>query len=265
MSAAPPNVLVVAGVDPSGGAGLLADVQAVSALGAHPACVVTALTEQDTRDAYGVLPIEPDWVQRQMTRVLDDMPIACVKLGLLGDAAIADAVLAALEPFPDVPVVVDPVLVASGGGRLAADDLIEAYRGRVAARAILVTPNHDESRALNPDSDSDDPSGSAAPLLAAGARWVLVKGGDAGTPEVVDTLVGRDGEIETFRWPRIPGSHHGSGCTLASAIAAALAQGAELDEAVAAAGHYTWNAIERGFRPGGGQNIPGRMRVEPTV
>jgi len=244
----PPVVLIIAGNDPSGGAGLVADVQAVTAMGGHPAVVPTALTVQDTRDAYAVEPVDPALIARQIEVLRANLPIAAVKLGLLATAEIGAAVAAALRGLDDVPIVIDPVLVAAGGAGLAEDALLATYRELLFALATVVTPNAHEVRAF----------GGSDAILAAGAGAVLRKGGDEDTPEVVNLLLTGEGEIGSWSWERVPGAHHGSGCTLASALAAALALGAELAEAATLAQAYTWQAIRDGYQPGQGQRVPRR-------
>lgn len=257
MSESPPVVLIVAGVDPSGGAGIAADIQAVTALGAHPAPVISALTVQDTRNAYDVQVLAPDFVAAQMRAVIEDMPVAAIKLGLLGDAAIGEAVAEVLKTRPDVPVVLDPVLVAAGGARLAEEALISTYFARLFPLAELVTPNAYEVRQLSPDTDGDDEA-RARPVLDAGAGHILIKGGDEATESVHNRLLGAEGRIRRWTWPRVAGDHHGSGCTLASAIAARLAAGDDVETACGRGQDYTWRAIEAGFTPGKGQRVPQR-------
>ncbi len=256
MSAVPPTVLVVAGNDPSGGAGIAADLQAITAAGAHPAPVITALTVQDTVNATAVEPATPALVAAQMQAVLDDIAVAAVKLGLLATAAIATAVAEVLARYPGLPVVLDPVLVAAGGAQLAEDALLGVVLERLCPLTTLLTPNALEIRRLAPG--LADSAARAAALRRAGCRYVLAKGGDeadAGGHEVLDTLYG-PGEPRLFRWPRLAGSFHGSGCTLASACAARIARGDPVDEAVATAQALTHGWLERAFRPGRGQLVP---------
>ena len=252
----PPVVLVIAGNDPSGGAGLAADIQAITAAGAHPAPVVAALTVQDSRDMTEVQPVDPALVSAQAERVLEDMPVAAVKLGLLASAAVGHAVAVLLSRHHDLPVVVDPVLVASGGGRLAEGGLLEVYRAALFPLAALVTPNADESRRFVPG--ARDVGARARAILATGARHVLIKGADEDSSEVHNHLFSAAGLHREFTWPRLPGSYHGSGCTLASAVAARLAHGVEMAEAVGEAQRYTWEALDRGWQPGRGQRFPDR-------
>ena len=256
MSPNPPVVLILAGNDPSGGAGLAADIQAVTVLGAHPAPVVTALTVQDTRNAHSVQPVEASFVIAQAEAVLADLPVAAIKLGLLGTAAIGHAVADLLMRHPALPVVIDPVLYAAGGAALAESALIQVYLDRLVPCATLLTPNADEARRLVPD--GTDPTSRGRALLARGARWVLVKGGDEPTPEVDDLLLGAEGTTRAFRSPRLVGQFHGSGCTLAAAIAARLAHGDAVPEACAHAERQVHQWLAAGWQLGGGQRIPAR-------
>jgi hydroxymethylpyrimidine/phosphomethylpyrimidine kinase len=253
----PPVVLLIAGNDPSGGAGLAADIQAVSAAGAHPAPVVAALTVQDSRDVSRVQAVDAALVAEQARAVLADMPVSAVKLGLLADAAVGRAVAALLAQHPEIPLVVDPVLAASGGGRLAEDALTDVYLRQLFPLAHLITPNAPESRRFAPDA-ADVPA-RAWMLLATGAQHVLIKGADEDSVEVHNHLFGPAGLHEERVWPRLPGRYHGSGCTLASAIAARLALGSDMAEAVRDSQRYTWEALKRGWQPGRGQHIPRRI------
>ena len=253
----PPVLLVIAGNDPSGGAGLAADIQAATALGVHPAPVVAALTVQDTRDVSRLAAMDPGLVSDQAARVFEDMPVAAVKLGLLASADIGRAVAALLRRHPGLPLVVDPVLRASGGSELAEDELLRVYLEELFPLATLVTPNAAESRRLAPA--ARDAATQARALLDTGAAHVLIKGADEATPEVHNTLFSADGRREESTWPRLPGVYHGSGCTLASAAAALLARGEAPQAAVREAQRYTWEALKRGWQLGHGQAIPNRQ------
>lgn len=249
-------MLIVAGNDPSGGAGIAADLQAITAAGAHPAPVITALTVQDTVNASAVEPASPALVAAQMNAVLADIPVAAIKIGLLATADIAIAVAEVLARHPGLPVVLDPVLVAAGGARLAEDALIGVVRDKLCPLTTLLTPNAHEIRRLAPD--LGDTAARAAALRRAGCEFVLAKGGDepdAGDREVLNTLYGA-GITREFRWPRLDGSFHGSGCTLASACAARIALGDPVEDAVATAQALTHRWLERAFRPGRGQRVP---------
>lgn len=255
MNKTPPTVLVVAGNDPSGGAGIAADIQAITAAGAHPAPVITALTVQDTVNARRVEPASAELVAQQMAAVLEDIPVQAVKIGLLATAEIAAAVAEMLAARPGLPLVLDPVLVAAGGAQLAEEALVEVLMARLCPLTTLLTPNAMEIRRLA--GDAATPAARAALLRKAGCRFVLAKGGDETDTgdQVVNTLYG-PGEPRVFRWPRRTGSFHGSGCTLASACAARIALGDPVEDAVASGQALVQGWIERAFRPGRGQLVP---------
>ena len=249
----PPMVLSFAASDPTGGAGVQADLVTLAALGCHPLSVVTALTVQDTHGVAELLPGEPRWVSAQARGVLADLTPAAFKLGVLGSAANARAVREVLAGHPRVPVVVDPVLASGRGDPLAdASSLMEA----IVPIATVLTPNSVEARAL---AGEDDLARCARRLVEAGAKYVLITGTHERGDEVVNTLYDASGRVDEARWPRLPGSYHGSGCTLASALAAGLAKGADVPQAARDAQRYTWQALERAFRPGSGQSLPNRI------
>ena len=262
MPSLPPIVLTFAASDPTGGAGLQADVLTLGSMGCHPLSVVTAITVQDTRGVEGMLAVEADWVADQARRLLEDMPVAAFKLGVLGSAENVAAVAEIISDYPDVPVVLDPVLASGRGDALATEDLVDALRELLVPQASIVTPNSIEVRRLTEKDDDLEQPGleeSAYRLLALGCEYVLVTGTHEATAEVVNKLYGHEGMVREDRWQRLPGSYHGSGCTLASAIAAALANGLETPEAVREAQEYTWQALAGGFRPGMGQMLPDRF------
>ena len=248
MFSAPPNVLVIAASDPTGGAGLQADVLTLASLACHPLSVLTAYTVQDTHGVAALHGVEAAHIGEQARCVLADAPVRAIKIGVLGGAAAAEAVAALLESLPEVPVVLDPVLASARGDALGEARVL---RELLVPRATVVTPHSEEARAL----------GGAQALPALGCRFVLVTGTHEPGEEVVNTLLGPQGVVREDRWPRLPGSYHGSGCTLASAIAARLAHGDAVPEAVRAAQDYTWCALERGYRPGGGQHVPDRLHA----
>lgn len=248
MPSAPPNVLAFAASDPTAGAGVQADLLTLSSLGCHPLSVLTALTVQDTHGVQRMQAVDAALVGEQAQCLLADLAVAAFKLGALGSAANAAVVAGVLAAHARVPVVLDPVLASGRGDALADGALLESLRARLAPLATVITPNTLEARAL----------GGVDALLALGCRYVLVTGTHADTAEVVNTLHDASGVVREDRWPRLPASYHGSGCTLASAIAARLALGDAVPEAVRAAQAYTWRALERGFKPGSGQYLPRR-------
>lgn len=246
----PPNLLVMAGLDPSGGAGLAADIETAVALGVHPAPVATLITVQDTLNVSACEPLAPGLVVAQAEAVLADMPIAAIKLGALGTAAIGSAVADLLDRHADIPVVTDPVLVASGGGALAEAELIAVYRERLFPRSAVATPNREELARLAPEDG-------AAELLALGLPACLVTDGEGRGDCIVHELHAE--EVHLIKnGPRLEGSFHGSGCTLASAIAASIALGDDLDAAIHRAGAFVQKAVAQAYQPGCGQKVPKR-------
>lgn len=263
----PPIVLTFAASDPTGGAGLQADILTLASLGCHPLSVVTAITVQDTAGVEGVLPLDAGWVADQARALLEDMPVAAFKLGMLGSVEIIAAIAEVISDYPDIPVILDPVLASGRGDQFADEQMIEAMIGLLLPQTTLLTPNSLEARRLAQEigeagDDADLEPGLAEcahRLINAGCEYVLVTGTHEGTPQVINTLYGSHGTVRTDRWDRLPGSYHGSGCTLASAIAAHFASGVNVAEAVMAAQEYTWRTLAAGFRPGMGQFIPDRM------
>jgi hydroxymethylpyrimidine/phosphomethylpyrimidine kinase len=254
MTFSPPAVLAFAASDPTGGAGILADTLAIAGMGAHPLCAITALTVQDSHGVHRLQAVEPELVAEQARRVLADIPARAFKLGVLGSAANARAVAGVLAEHRRVPVVLDPVLASARGDPLATEDGLEA----LLPLTTLVTPNSVEARRLAPQGRTLAECAQA--LVASGCRYVLVTGSHEPTAEVVNTLYDVRGEVRAERWPRLPHSYHGSGCTLASAIAAALAHGASVPDAVREGQEFTWRSLAAGYRPGGGQHVPDRAR-----
>ncbi len=263
MQDTPPIVLAFSASDPSGGAGLQADLLTLASMGCHPLTVVTAITVQDTAGVEAVMPLDADWVADQARKLLEDMPVQAFKIGMLGGVEVAAAVAEVVSDYPDVPLVLDPVLASGRGDDLASEEVILALRELLIPQSTLITPNSMEVRRLaGEEADGDEDPGlaqCAARLLALGCEYVLVTGTHENTPQVVNTLYAPEGVVRSDSWQRLPGSYHGSGCTLASAIAATLANGLEIPEAVKEAQEYTWQALSSAFRPGMGQFIPDRL------
>lgn len=262
----PPIVLTFAASDPTGGAGLQADLMTLSALGCHGLSVTTALTVQDTVGVASILAIDADWVEEQARTLLEDMPVAAFKIGLLGSAETIVVIAEILADYPTVPVVLDPVLASGRGDELADEEMIANLREMLLPLTTILTPNSLEARRLADDDDAGDADEPLAldecaqRLLACGCEYVLLTGTHDNTPRVVNSLYGRElGLLRSDIWDRLPGSYHGSGCTLASAIAAHLARGMPVSEATQAAQDYTWQALAAGFRAGMGQYLPDRF------
>jgi hydroxymethylpyrimidine/phosphomethylpyrimidine kinase len=259
----PPIVLVFSATDPTSGAGLQADVLTLSALGCHPLTVITAVTAQDTTGVEGVMAIDSDWVIDQARLVLEDMPVAAFKIGFLGSVENIAAIAEVVSDYPDVPLVLDPVLASGRGDELATDDMIFALRELLLPQTTILTPNSAEARRLvqeeGEEVDDIPLQECAQRLLGFGCEYVLITGTHENTPEVINTLYSGEGMVRSDVWERLAGTYHGSGCTLASAIAATLASGMEMSEAVREAQEYTWQTLSAAFRPGMGQYIPDRF------
>lgn len=251
-----PVVLCFGGTDPTGGAGLTADTLTLASLGCHAAPVVTAVTAQDTAGLKQFAACDPELVIAQARAVLEDMPVAAIKTGMLANATLIAAVESILQDYPAIPLIVDPVLATNAGQSLADEPLHEALRALLVPRATLLTPNSLEARALAPSADSLDAC--AQELLSLGAEFVLITGAHEPTVPVVNRLHGAR-ITETFSYERLPGDYHGSGCTLAAACAAALAHGIDPVNAVVQAQRYTWNTLRHGWPAGRGQSLPDRL------
>lgn len=250
-----PTVLVFAGNDPSGGAGITADTEAIRAQGCRIAPVITALTEQNTQNVTSFVTTDVDFLIKQAKAVLNDIPVKAIKLGMLGSIENINALSILLEEYPQIPVVIDPVLVATGGGILSESGVERSYQ-HLFAQATLITPNVPEAYRLAPGATSLVEAGNK--LLALGCKHVLITGGDDDTPKVINRYFCHDKPCQEFTFPRFAEQYHGSGCTLASAIAAHLAKGAVVPNAITQALAYTQNAIVRGFKPGKGQFVLSR-------
>ena len=250
------RVLVIAGSDSGGGAGIQADIKTLTALGAYAATAITALTAQDTLGVHEVLPVPAAFIARQINLVLDDIGADAIKTGMLGEAAAIEAIARALGDHPALPLVLDPVMLAKGGATLAGTAAVAAMKRSLIPMAALITPNVPEAEVLAGTRIPDlaTMQDVAVSLLTLGASAVLLKGGHLPGGTVVDVLATQEG-VEAFSAPRINSKHtHGTGCTLASAIAAGLAQGMGLRGAVVRARAYVRAAIAAapGFGAGHG-------------
>jgi hydroxymethylpyrimidine/phosphomethylpyrimidine kinase len=262
LPANPPQVLVFAASDPTSGAGIQADILTLASLGCHPLTALTALTVQDTSGVVSMQPVTADLLEQQARTVLEDMPVLAFKVGVLASVENVLMVAEILSDYPEIPLVFDPVLASGRGDTLSDEEIIAAMREMLLPQTTIITPNAPEARRLaESDEDESEPSidTCAERLIEMGAQYVLITGTHENTPEVINTLYGPNGVIRHDRWERLPGSYHGSGCTLASAIAGCLAGGASVEEAVRDAQDYTWQALKNGFRGGMGQFIPDRM------
>lgn len=251
------RVLIIAGSDSGGGAGIQADIKTVTALGGFAMTAITALTAQNTRGVHGIHEVPPEFVREQIRVVMQDLGADCVKTGMLHRTGVIDVVMDALKEFaPDVPLVADPVMVAKGGASLLDEDAVSSVRDNVLPRATIITPNAPEAAVLADMSwnGTDDRDGIGDVLLSLGPKGVLLKGGhvDREGAVVHDVLIEQDKARREFTSERIQTRHtHGTGCTLASAIATGLAQGMAVADAVDRARSYVLEAIRTA--PGYGQ------------
>lgn len=259
----PPIVLTFAASDPSAGAGMQADILTIASMGCHPLTVVTAITVQDTSGVDDVQSVDAELVMNQARTVLEDMPVAAFKIGLLGSVENIAAIAEIISDYSDIPLVLDPVLSSGRGDELANEDMLDAMRELLLPQTTILTPNSLEARRLIQDEDNEDDNPDLAEcakrIIELGCEYVLITGTHENTPMVINSLYGEQGLIRSDSWPRLPGIYHGSGCTLASAIAALLANGLPMEEAVREAQEYTWESLKYGFRPGMGQHIPDRL------
>ena len=251
-----PVLLCVGGHDPSGGAGIQADAEAARAAGVHACSVISSLTDQDTRGLVRLRPQPDKAVAEQCRLLLTDSQVGALKLGLLGSLPVTRILGDLIAEHPQLPVVLDPVL-ASGTGQPVADTaLIDRMRDHLLGLCTLTTPNLPEARLL---SGGREPDQCARRLLRTGCPWVLITGTHAPDTAVINRLYGRDGSRREWSWPRLAGIYHGSGCTLASAIAAHLVRGLDPEDAVAEAQSYTWESLNHAWRTGRGQLTPNRL------
>ena len=263
------RVLIVAGSDSGGGAGIQADIKTVTALGGYAATAITALTAQDTQTVHSVHPVPPEFVAEQMRVVLADIGADCIKTGMIHSAPIIEAVADAAARYgTGIPLVVDPVLVAKGGASLLEDSALRALETALIGRADLVTPNIPEAERLTglTIATVDDMARAAERIHELGPKAVLVKGGHLESDEITD-LLSHAGGIERFHGQRIESRHtHGTGCTLASAVATGVAQGMGLVDAVARARRYLRAAIEAAPGLGAGHGpVNHGVTMTPTI
>ncbi|MCU7796229.1 MAG: hydroxymethylpyrimidine/phosphomethylpyrimidine kinase [Candidatus Thiodiazotropha sp. (ex Myrtea spinifera)] len=256
-----PVVLAIGGHDPCGGAGIQADIEAIAANGAHAATIVTCLTVQDSCNVLALHPVAAETITAQAVAMFQDTHISAIKIGLLGSPEAIRAVIRILRSHPGIPVILDPVLAAGGGNRLAGEQILRLMREELLPLCDLITPNTHEARRLSNKSESATMEECAHYLLALGTGSVLITGThDALTnPEITHRLFIPDESAVTSTCQRLPGEYHGSGCTLASAIAAHLAHWEPLQTAIEQALDYSWKSLRHGFRIGRCQSLPDRL------
>ena len=252
-----PVAMTIAGHDPTGGAGIQADIEAIISMGCHACSVVTSVTVQDTAQVIAYAPMDADLVIQQARTLLEDMPVDAIKIGMLANREIVEAVHSILVDYPDIPVILDPVMASGSGNTLMEDEMLDALLTLLLPQTTILTPNSLEARRLAPDSDTLDAC--AMSLLDHGCRYVLITGTHENTQQVNNTLYGNNRKLDNYSWERLEGSYHGSGCTLASAIAALIAQGQEPLTALFEAQNFTWQSLQHGYQLGMGQKLPNRL------
>ena len=254
-STSAPVVLVLAGLDPSGGAGLAADIETLTAHGCIAAPVATAITVQNTKGVMAVSEVDTALVEQQARAVIEDMSIAAIKTGLLASQANVE-LAARLARETGMPLVVDPVFASGGGKLLSSKPLDRAYLQSLLPLCTLATPNTLEATALGHADAIDE---QAKHILGTGCEWLLVTGTHEPTADITHRLYYAGRLHKTFRQPRLPGDFHGSGCTLASACAAGIAHGLAMDVVITKALAYTQATLENALKPGQGQWLPNRL------
>jgi len=269
MTATPPCVMTFAATDPSGGAGLQADILALASIGCHPLSVVTGITVQDTVGVEGMMALDADWINDQARAILEDVQVSAFKLGLLGSVENVAVIAEIMADYPDVPLLIDPILTSGRGDDLTNEEMQAAMCELLFPQATIITPNSLEARRLAFYDEGDEIKHTsldecAQRLLAMGTEYVLITGTHERSTDVVNSLYGGNVQadsslIKAYHWERLSGSYHGSGCTLTSAIAACLAHGLTMEEAIQEAQEYTWQTLKNAFRPGMGQFIPDRF------
>ena len=252
-----PVVMCFSGNDSTGGAGIQADIETLSGMGCHAAPVITSITVQDTRNVVGYYPLSGPMIVEQARAVLEDMPVVAFKVGMLGSVEVVEAVQVILDDYPNLPVILDPVLAAGGGASLADEEMLDAIIRLLLPRTTLIVPNSDEARILAKEADVLEAC--AQEIMDMGCEYVLLTGGHEPTEKVHNLFYGNNRLLDSFEWERLPGSFHGTGCTLASGIAGLMGHGLDPLSAVLEAQEYVWKSLKYASRLGMGQLIPNRF------
>ena len=251
-----PVVLCFSGLDPTGGAGIQADIEAIHAQHAHAASIVTALTIQDTHNVHGFETVNAALIEKQAETVLNDMNISAIKIGMLGSCEIILAVHRILKTHPDIPVIFDPVLASGGGTKLSNNELIHAMLELIVPFCLIMTPNTLEAQKLSHENDLDK---AADTLLNHGAKNILITGTHADTQNIEHKLYCNDSLLSAYYYSRLENEYHGSGCTLAASIAAQIAYHQDIKSAVPHALDYCYETLIHANPLGQGQLIPHRQ------
>lgn len=256
----PPPILCLSGFDPSGGAGIQADIESIVSMGGHAVPVITALTVQNTQNVSHFVAVDTQLFTEQVDKLLEDVSVKAIKIGMIGSLSIAESIAKILKQNPDLPVIYDPVLAAGGGANLIKStmpDMISAIQELILPHTSILTPNSPEARLLCNETDLMDCGNK---LMQMGCDAVLLTGTHEDNEHVNNLWFNEGQYIETFSWDRLPDEYHGSGCTLASAITALIAQGLDPFTAVNEAQDYSWHTLKHAFRISDkGQLIPNRF------
>lgn len=256
-TATTPVVMTISGADPTGGAGIQADIETLASLGCHAAPIITSITAQDTTNVLETSQIDERMIIEQARVVLEDMNVTAIKIGLIESIETARAIHTLLTDYENIPVVLDPIIIAGGGKILANDSVVSAIVSLLIPQATVVTPNSIEARKLAPEADTLDACAMA--ILEHGAHYVLVTGSHENTPMVNNVLYGNHRKLDKRTWERLPDKYHGSGCTLSSAITAYIAHGQDVVSATHQAQEFTWKSLVAARQLGMGQKIPNRF------
>jgi hydroxymethylpyrimidine/phosphomethylpyrimidine kinase len=257
-----PKVMTFSATDPTGGAGLQADILTISSLGCHPVSIATGFTVQDTIGVNKLIPIDSELVNDQARFILEDMEVDIFKLGLLGSKENITTIAEIISDYPDIPLIIDPVLASGRGDEFTDIEARNMMMELLFPESLLITPNSLEARQLtcNEEENSDLAIEVCADRFKEmGCENILITGTHENTENIINTLYNSSNQTIPYHWDRLPGSYHGSGCTLAAAISAYYALGLSIDEAVEEAQHFTWQTLKNGFKPGMGQLIPNRF------
>lgn len=248
-------VLVIGGHDPSGGAGIQADIESITHAGCQAISIITCLTTQNTSAVFDIIPQDPQTFRKQIRIIKDDLNFDACKIGMIGDVKLVEIICDELSNM-DIPVILDPIIHSGSGTTLADTQVCHALIEQMLPLTTLITPNSEEARTL---SNQNDLTAAASSLLEYGAGAVLITGTHEESDDVINTLYLKNNATCKFKWQRLPGIYHGSGCTLTSSIAAQLALGNDLKTAVETAQEYTWNTLQHGIKSGLGQIHPNRF------
>jgi hydroxymethylpyrimidine/phosphomethylpyrimidine kinase len=262
MIKSPPKVMTFSATDPTGGAGLQADILTISSLGCHPVSIATGFTVQDTIGVNKLISTDSELVNEQARLILEDMEVGIFKLGILGSKENISVVAEIISDYPDIPLIIDPVLASGRGDEFTDIEARNMMMELLFPKSLLITPNSLEARRLvgNEEEIEDLPIEVCANRLKEiGCENILITGTHESTEKVINTLYSSSNQIIPYHWDRLPGIYHGSGCTLTSAISAYYALGLSIGEAIEEAQYFTWQTLNNGFKPGKGQLIPNRF------